>query len=168
MSDPKLVIVEILNELSTLFPQREVAEETLVGYADRLVDVPPEMLRAACERLSRRVDWFPTIAQIRAEVVQLVFRPPIPQEAWGIVLKEIRRVGHDGTPAFALPVIDQAVKALGWREICLSEEIDRIAARFDRTYEALVRRALDDAQVNLQLVMPALQDGERPRLRAVS
>lgn len=147
-------LMEILQELANNFPQRPISADTLMGYERMLSDLPVDAVKESCDRLTTRVEWFPTIAAIRSEVVAMIFRPPLAFEAWSIVLKEVRRIGHAATPSFDLPVIEQAVRAVGWREICLSEEIDRTARRFELCYDQMVNRALNDAKVDIRLVMP--------------
>jgi hypothetical protein len=66
---------------------------------------------------------------------------PTAGEAWTIVLDEIRRVGGNyGAPAIKNELIQKAVDAVGWKEICLSERPDIIRAHFTKAYEALVEK----------------------------
>ena len=57
-----------------------------------------------------------------------------------MVLDEVRRTGVYGQPR--LPgLVQRAVDVVGWREICLSENVDAVRAHFLRVYEQLAQRA---------------------------
>lgn len=64
------------------------------------------------------------------------------EEAWGVVLKEMGRCGGAyGTPEFENEIISQSVKAVGWKEICLSENIEAVRAHFYKTFNAIKQRS---------------------------
>lgn len=69
-------------------------------------------------------------------------------EAWGDVLSEIRRTGSYGKPVFD-ELTQRAVDAVGWREMCLSENIAIERAHFLKAYDALVEREHFNAVVGV-------------------
>jgi hypothetical protein len=76
-------------------------------------------------------------------------------EAWGVVMREVRRVGHWGVPDLA-PIVLQAVQAVGgWRQICFSENIAADRARFLEAYNLLQKRAAEEIQQ-----MPAVTEAQ--------
>ena len=62
-------------------------------------------------------------------------------EAWGIVLKNIQSVGSYGKPEFKDPCISRAVECIGWKNLCLSENIAIERAHFLKIYENLENRS---------------------------
>ncbi len=61
-------------------------------------------------------------------------------EAWGKILRQVSSVGSYGTPEFSSPKIKQAVECVGWRDICMSENIGVERAHFMRAYDGIIGR----------------------------
>lgn len=61
-------------------------------------------------------------------------------EAWSKVLKGISSVGCYGYPQFNDEIIDRAVSCIGWRNICMSENISIERAHFLKIFETLSKR----------------------------
>lgn len=61
-------------------------------------------------------------------------------EAWGEVLEQVGRTGSYGVPEFSTELIKKAVQCVGWRDICLSENIGVERAHFLRAYDRLIER----------------------------
>ncbi len=61
-------------------------------------------------------------------------------EAWGEVLREIACVSSYGVPVFSTNEINRAVECVGWRDVCLSEQIGIERAHFMRAYEGIIQR----------------------------
>lgn len=61
-------------------------------------------------------------------------------EAWNEVLKEVRRVGSWGIPSFSLVEITKAVDCIGWKTICMSENIGIERAHFFKAFDAISQR----------------------------
>lgn len=61
-------------------------------------------------------------------------------EAWGEVICQVESIGYYGKPVFSTPIIEKAVKCVGWRNICMSENIGVERAHFMRAYESLIDR----------------------------
>ena len=72
---------------------------------------------------------------------------PEPLEAWGIVLKEIQRVGFYRSPTFTDPVIAKAVDCIGWQTLCSSDNQVADRAHFGKVYEGLWRQAENDRRM---------------------
>jgi hypothetical protein len=140
----KRKIAAKLRELAFAFPNREIPEETVVLYTERLSSLPAEAVCLAIDRLIDTSRFFPTIAEIKAAMVEAVVEPGFAELAWGEVIREVRRVGFgrtaQGRPRFSSPLIGKAVAAVGWETICMSEHPEVIRAQFVKTLDALVRR----------------------------
>lgn len=61
-------------------------------------------------------------------------------EAWGDVLKAVGHVGSYGTPMFDDVPTKRAVECVGWKDICLSENIGVERAHFMRAYDGIINR----------------------------
>lgn len=61
-------------------------------------------------------------------------------EAWGEVLREVSRVGFYGEPRFSTDEVKRAVDCVGWKAICLSEQIGVERAHFMKAYDGIVQR----------------------------
>ena len=72
----------------------------------------------------------------------------LPGEAWAEVLGAIRSVGSYGSPEFSDPLIQKAVNCIGWRHLCLSENIEIQRAHFLKIYENLSKRENYERVVN--------------------
>jgi hypothetical protein len=67
---------------------------------------------------------------------------PSSYNAWQEVCKQINDNGGEfGKPVFSHPIIEQAVKALGWRNLRMSENPTADRARFIEAFEQLAGRA---------------------------
>jgi hypothetical protein len=62
---------------------------------------------------------------------------PIPAFAWQEVLAEVRRVGKAETPNFSHATTSAVVKAIGWREICMSDNANVLRSNFLKLYQEL-------------------------------
>ena len=105
----------------------------------------------------------PTIADIREAVAKVVS----PEEkgwgdAWGNVLRAIGKYGYSGYVE-AMEEFDeitrQVVKRLGWKEICMSENISVERANFRMIYEQEQSRRNELAQIpeNMKVAIEGLR-----------
>lgn len=124
-------------------------------YVQALADIDDELLKAAALRHVSESPWFPKVSELRKAAAAVALPPALdPLEAWGLVVKEIRRTGSYGRPQFDDPLTAAVVQQLGWRELCLSETMAADRARFVDAYERQVGRA------RAQMTLPVgLQDG---------
>lgn len=152
--------VELVAYLAAAFPRADLPDATVAVYAEALADLDHDQAREAVHRLIRTRTFFPAIAEIRDEVVRTELDSPEPELAWGDVLEEVRRVGAREVPSFPWPEMQAAVDAVGWRDICLDENVAASRARFVDAYRAARGRRIRDAVAG-EL---ALASGGRPEL----
>jgi len=135
--------------LCEMYPREDVGPGRLQRYGELLQDLELEAAVAAVRRVVAKSEWFPSVAAIRKEVAATtVDTYPEPELAWGEVLRAIRRHGMNREPEFDNPHTAAAVDAMGWRELCLSEEGDAtVRAQFREAYRASRERAVNDARV---------------------
>lgn len=117
-------LVAAVKSLVDRYPNRNITADTIMGYVEDLEDLPEPLVCAAIVRLRRTSTFLPSIAEIRALVIEAVEAPAMSAgEAWEIVQKQINRHGSMGYEhvTFDDPAIADAVRAVGWRRICLDE-----------------------------------------------
>lgn len=149
----------VLKQLFAAYPSNKVNEGTVAIYFRLLSDIPPGDLQIVVDQCIATCKYLPTVAEIRDEWHKLsrCIGQPSATEAWADVMKQIREVGYIGRPEFASPITAQVVRAMGWRELCASENQVADRAHFMRMYEQLVARG-DQMQ---KLLPQALDMAER-------
>lgn len=148
MSDSQ-EILHVLALLGAVYPGFELKELTVEVYLRLLSDIPADLLeQAALDHVSRST-FFPTIAELRSAAFGLLeaAHPALDaHSAWLEVQAEIERVGRKGEPHFSTPLIEQAVEALGWRNLCLSDNPVAERAHFVQTYQAVIEQGRQSAR----------------------
>ena len=141
-----LDVAQIVKVIAVAYPNWQPTAETSEVYYQLLQDVPTDELKAAvlhCLGESGR-RFAPSIGEIRGAVSELrgmSANVPSAFQAWQEVLRQFSLTGSYGTPQFSHPLIAQAVRQMGWRELCLSENQIADRARFIQCYEQLMSRA---------------------------
>lgn len=129
---------------------RDRAAGMVDAYEALLADLSYEQCNAAVRILLQTKNWMPSVAEIRAAVVELERGPVRPGgEAWGQVKAAIGRYGSYRTPGtdftFTDPVTARCVSALGWQTLCLSENEPADRARFIELYDRLAAQSHREA-----------------------
>lgn len=133
--------------LEATYPNHPTKPQTATAYHWALADLPYPIVEAAIREALRSSRFFPTPAELRAVIAERLLGYPAPEEAWRQVQDRVRSVGHYGAPGFGEGPIAQAVDAIGWRNICLSETPGVERAHFLRAYEGYRERALREADL---------------------
>jgi hypothetical protein len=170
-----LTTLDCIILLKSAYPRQTFGPETVRVYQMTLSEINPELLQAAVLKHISTSKWFPTVAEIRAAVVEIVLQTanqPTALEAWGIVIKEIRRVGHWRRPDLP-PAILKAVNDIGgWRQLCMSENNTADRARFVEAYTSRQQRLAHRLQqlpavTAVEEKLAAQQDNLDPRANAI-
>jgi len=136
-------VLKVLKLLGEAYPTFQLSRASIEVYVGLLTDLPAALLeQAALEHISRSA-FFPTIAELRGaafDLLEAVHPSLSAHEAWLVVQDEIQRTGHAGQPEFADPLLIRAVDALGWRQLCLSDNPIADRAHFVQIYQALIER----------------------------
>jgi hypothetical protein len=121
-------ILEIWNLLTLQYPDYgrgmslEDSTTALKLYARLLADIDPELLKAATLHHIATSKWFPKVSELREAALGLVTHDELSaEEAWGEVKQAMHRYGYYRLPEFTQPLIEQAIKIIGWRNLCASE-----------------------------------------------
>jgi hypothetical protein len=121
--------------------------DTMAAYRTMLRDLDYVTANAAVARLLATLKYMPTPAEIRESALTLsIGEQSAGGEQWGRVLTAIRERGVHRTPGvdfvFANETTARCVQALGWTELCNSE--NTIADRFDKLAGQERRRLLSE------------------------
>lgn len=134
-------VKQLVTMLASAWPRPPVEAATVHVYAYALADLDHEAAMGAVMGLMQTSRFFPTIAEIRERAVKNRVDLPTPELAWGIVYRAIQRFGAHRVPEFDCDEIQEAVKAIGWKNLCLSENEVADRARFiDAMKAALAKR----------------------------
>ena len=127
---------------------REMAE---IGeaWSELLQDIPFELGKAAVAAHAASSPYAPAVSEIRAYARKLTEPPRLSaDEAWAVALGTIRRYGcspvrdvatgkfpferaRENTP----PEVWRVMELMGYRSMCMSENIDVLRAQFIRAWE---------------------------------
>lgn len=134
--------IKLIAVLEAAYPRDPVTDARQELYAQMLGDLDAADAVAAVKRVIARCKWFPTIAEIREEYARAALQAPTADEAWELVLREVRRIGSYHAPTFADERVAAAVRSIGWQNICASTRPGFERAAFVRAYGGLVEREL--------------------------
>lgn len=116
----------------------EFGDETIAFYARKLADLEPAAVVDAVDRLTNRMRFRPTVADIRLEVAEAQLGLPTLTEAWEIAERGDLR----GAPA----AVREAAEFVGGRwAITTSDNPATIRAQFRHAYERTREQALLEA-----------------------
>jgi hypothetical protein len=155
-------ITKVLAVISAAYPNFDLKPETVKVYLKLLADLPDELLEEASLLHIAQSTYFPTVAELRAAAFELLeSQNPHPNgvEAWGEVEDQIHRVGYTGQPVFQHPLTAQLVSAMGWQNLCRSENLVADRAHFLTAYEQLCSR--ERSQMRLMGWNPSLQKSNK-------
>ena len=139
MSKPTLDL--LMKKLVAAFPNSQATPQTVVVYAEMLQDIPIVELEIVVNQVLAESKFLPAIAELREMHRKLGNINKITwADAWELVQKEIRRVGSYQLPKFDDELTARVVKAIGWRDLCISEEPGIMRAQFRDMYNALANR----------------------------
>ena len=110
-------------------------------YVRLLADIPVEELQVVVDQAVAECKFMPTIAELRDRWHSLTAEQPLTGgDAWLLVMKQVRSVGSWGKPEFDNPLVARATESIGWRDLCMSDNIDVVRAHFLKVYAALAER----------------------------
>ena len=132
--------------LKTYYPKEQLLpnQQAMELWYKQLEDIPYHVAETALQKWVATNKWSPSIAEIR-EAVTGISKERIPDwsEAWENVLTAVRTYGSY-QPQEAMASLDErtrsCVRRVGFRNICMSENISVERANFRRIYEATAER----------------------------
>lgn len=133
---------EMFGLLDAAYPKERMTEQQMALYTMTLAPYEVARVREAVMLHIHISPWFPRISDI---VDKLIKQEQLdPTEAWGEVVRKIRSVGIYQTPTWSHPALAKAVQAMGWTELCMSDNPEADRAHFLRFYEATAARERDN------------------------
>lgn len=139
---------KITMALKTFYPRENLLQnkETVALWFDMLGDLPYEIVEIAIKKWVATNKWSPSIAEIRKEAAEIIHGAPKSwEQAWQEVIASIGAYGSRRT-AEAMETFDEvtreAVKRMGYRNICMSENPVSERANFREIYKELSERDL--------------------------
>lgn len=143
--------------IRTYYPKENILpnQQAMELWFRELQDIPYRVAEAGLRKWVSQNKWSPSISEIR-EMASTVQHGSIPDwgDGWEQVLKAIRHYGMY-REAEAMASLDditkQCVERLGFRNICLSENISADRANFRMMYEATANRKQQDMQMPFSL-----------------
>lgn len=143
--------------IRTFYPKENILpnKEAMALWYRELQDLPFPVAEASLRKWVSTNKWSPSIAELR-EAAATIQHGEIPEwgEAWEKVLKAIKKYGiYSIGPAMESfdPLTRKAVECIGFRDICMSENIAADRANFRMIYENLAEREKTRQQVALPL-----------------
>ena len=163
----ELEVLQVHSLLSINYPAQAAKlnaadmQAQLALWVQLLGDLPGEVLKAAALQHMASSQWFPAVAELRQQAGAIV--APAAQtaiEAWGTVTAAMASAryyryadGFHEFPVFDDPITQKVVNAMGWGNLCGSEDATADRARFLQGYEAVAKRMQDDRQT-----LPVVRD----------
>ena len=137
---------EVVAVISAAYPNFNATEYTVEIYYQTLKDLSAELLKAATlQAVSEPGRKFaPSVGEIRGTILEIrKMQAGVPSsfQAWGEVRQAMIDVGSYNKPEFSSGFITEAVKIMGWRNLCLSENDVADRAHFSKIYDQLLERA---------------------------
>ena len=112
----------------------------VAAWSLMLADLDPVVAKAAVIKVCRESDYFPSVARIVAAAEELDPRNeklPTAAEAWEEVEKLIIQFGPYRAPQYSCDTVRRAVRAIGWLQLCCSENTAADRAHFLKLYESM-------------------------------
>jgi hypothetical protein len=153
--------------IRTYYPKENILpnQQAMELWYRELQDIPYNVAEASLRQWVSTNKWSPSIAEIR-EMSFSVQNGNIPDwgEGWEQVLNAIRKFGSYRIPEAMEsfdPITRRCVERLGFRNICMSENINADRANFRMIYEQLAEREKKESQMALPLkqIIQSIQEG---------
>ena len=115
-----------------------------------LGDLDPVLAKAAIIKVCRESDFFPSVARIVAAARELDpgnEKLPTAAEAWEEVMRLVNDFGPYRCPIYSCEAVRRAVRAIGWRQLCMGENIEADRAHFLRLYESFRSRQAESREI---------------------
>lgn len=163
---------KIAKAIKHYYPREAVLPdaEAMSLWYDALKDIDYAVMSTGLKKWVMTNRFSPQIADLREMAVET--KEGVTggwDQAWGSVRTAIRRYGYY-QPEEALESLDDltrdAVNAIGFRELCISENPMADRAHFQRIYENLARRQKEDRQISerVRTMIGTLQGGSNARI----
>jgi len=132
---------QVLAMLASAYPHIKITKETAEIYHDVLQDLEISQCVRASRGIVRVSQFFPSASEIRRAVLKEAnLLSPLPIEAWAEIVKVTSSQGLQNSHEWSHATLAEAIKAIGWREICFAENQGVLRAHFLKLYESLATK----------------------------
>lgn len=158
--------------LKTYYPREQLLpnSQAMDLWFAQLQDIPFKLAETALNKWVATNKWSPSIAEIR-ETSLNIQQGDLPTwgDGWEQVCYAIRHFGYynqAGAMNYLTGITKEAVKRMGFRNLCLSENEAADRANFRMIFETLANRQKMDAQLPKYLtkLIDEIQSGDPQRL----
>ena len=158
--------------LKTYYPKENLLpnNQAMELWFRQLQDIPYQIAELTLNKWVAINKWSPSIADIREQATSVkVGDKPLWSDGWEEVIRAIGKYGSYGeleALQSMTEVTRQTVKRLGFRNICLSENIMADRANFRMIFEQIVERQHKEKQlpVSLTNLIEAVREKEKQAL----
>lgn len=154
--------------LKTYFPRWELLPNAAAMdlWYWELHDLDAEVATAALRKWVNTEKFPPAVSEIR-KLAKEIQGGPVPSwgDGWQEVSRAISRYGYmRETEALESmsPVTQEAVRRIGWRDLCFSENPEAIRAQFRQVYETCAKREEEDRNLPPSLKAMIYNIGQLP------
>ena len=133
----------------------------VAAWSLMLADLDPVVAKAAVIKVCRESDYFPSVARIVAAAEELDPRNeklPTAAEAWEEVEKQIWSAGIYKPPVFSSELVRRAARAIGWLQLCSSENPAADRAHFLRLYESMKNKRKEAKEIEQVMKIAGVGD----------
>lgn len=149
--------------LRTYYPKESILpnKEAMQLWYRELQDIPYQVAEMALRKWVATNKWSPSIAELREMTAGIVNGEELTWgEAWEKALKAVRRHGSYGQRealASLDPLTRRCVENIGYRDLCMSENIMVERAHFQKIFEIYAKRQQMDRQISQPLLQAISQ-----------
>ncbi len=157
---------KVLTILRSVWPDTKIDQHTITAYHWALGEKSYQDIEQAAKVWMRTGKFFPKPAELLEILsVNKTAGDVVVEAAWGEVMQQAGSVGHRGQPTFSHPLIGEAVRAIGWRDICLTDYADygTLRAQFRDALRGLKNRAVSREQIGTVTFLDALEERSSQR-----
>ena len=157
----KMLALVVLASSSYPAMQNKDPQPIVSAWSLMLADIPLEILQAAVLKVCRESEFFPSVAQIVAAAAELDPRNeklPSAAEAWEEVEQQICAAGIYKPPVFSSELVRRAARAIGWLQLCSSENPAADRAHFLRLYESMKNKRKEAREIEQVMKIAGVGD----------
>ena len=157
----KMLALVVLASSSYPSMQSKDPQPIVSAWSLMLADIPLEILQAAVLKVCRESEFFPSVAQIVAAAEELDPRSeklPTAAEAWEEVEQQICAAGIYKPPVFSSELVRRAARAIGWLQLCSSENPAADRAHFLRLYESMKNKRKEAREIEQVMKIAGVGD----------
>jgi hypothetical protein len=141
--------------------QNKDPQPIVAAWSIMLADLDPLVAKAAVIKVCRESQFFPSVAQIVAAAAELDPRNeklPSAAEAWEEVEAQICAAGIYKAPVFSCDLVRRAARAIGWLQLCGSENPAADRAHFLRLYESMKSKRKEAREIEQVMKIAGVGD----------